>query len=327
MTSDDGIEAVDRGELRRICSRRLQHAGAAERTSELLLDAAFFAEDHGFSSVGISHLLDYVCAMEEGRLDGGAVPHVSAAAPALLAADARGGIFHVGFDEAFERLVDGARANGTMVLLQRNAYAGGQLGWFTDRVARAGLMALATITSSPLLSTGPGVGRVFGTNPMSWSVPRATEPPITVDQASSVAAMATVRDASVRGDTLPSGWAIDADLEPTTDPSRALEGAVLPFGGYKGGNIAWFVELFASVGGGSWSLDAPSAWDGSQSPAVGMFLLAMDPAAVDTDYPSRVQEHVDRLARLGVRRPGIELLADIDSPISVRADVLAALQA
>lgn len=326
MTTADSFETVARSELRELCSSSLVRAGATPRTAGLLTQAAFFAEDHGFSSVGVSHLLDFRAALEDGRLDGSAVPHVSQAAPALLVADARGGCFHTAFEEAFDQLVEGARSNGTMILLQRNAYAGGQLGWFTDQVARAGLLSLATITSSALLSTGPGVGRVFGTNPMAYSVPRATDSPITVDQASSVTAMASVRDAAARGETLPEGWAIDAALEPTTDPARALDGAVLPFGGYKGGNMAWFVELFSSLAGGAWSIDAPSAWDGSKSPSVGMFLLAVDPAAVDPDYPNRVQEHVDRLEGMGVRRPGMESLAASDSPIAVRNDVLAALR-
>jgi (2R)-3-sulfolactate dehydrogenase (NADP+) len=326
MTTGATTETLERPDLHRLCRARLLAAGASPRTADLLVEAAFFAEDHGFSSVGVAHLLDFVAAMEDERLDGGAVPEISAAAPALLSVDARGGAFHVGFDDAFDQLVAGARADGTMVLVQRNAYAGGQLGWFTDRVARAGLMSLAAITSSPLLSPAAGVGRVFGTNPMSWSVPRASEPPITVDQASSTTAMANVRDFAARGEPLPEGWAIDAGLAPTTDAVEALDGAVLPFGGYKGGNIAWFVELFATMGGAAWSLDAPSAWDGSQSPAVGMFLLAIDPAAVDAAYPLRVQQHVDRLAGLGVRRPGIVRLADENSPITVESELLAALR-
>lgn len=326
MAAEYETQAVDRPTLTALCVSSLTRAGASPHTAEVLTRAAFFAEDHGFGSVGLSHLLDYVSAMKEGRLDGGAVPEVSWAAPSLLVADARHGVFHTGFEDAFDRLTRGARTNGVTVLVQHGAYAGGQLGWFTDRVAREGLLSLATITSSALLSTGPGVGRVFGTNPMAYSVPRETEPPITVDQASSITAMASVREAALRGGALPEGWAIDADLQPTTDPSAALGGAVLPFGGYKGANIAWFVELFSSMAGGLWSLDAASAWDGAKSPSVGMFLLAVDPVAVDPSYTLRVEEHVTRLAELGVRRPGMRQLSDPAAPIRVRNEVLEALR-
>jgi (2R)-3-sulfolactate dehydrogenase (NADP+) len=318
---DDGFEDVARTTLSTLCVAALVRAGASRTVASLLTEAALFAEDHGFSTVGVSHVLDYVSAMADGRLDGMAVPELSQPAPALVVADARGGVFHTAFDGGFDRLVEGARSNGVMVLLQRGAYAGGQLGWFTDRVARQGLLSLAAINSSPLLSTGPGIGRVFGTNPMAYSVPRATEPPVTVDQASSATAFASVREAAMHGSSLPDGWALDADLRPTNDPTQALDGAMLPFGGYKGANIAWFVELFASLGGGSWSLDAPDAFGGVRSPSVGMFLLAIDPSVVDPDYVIRVQQHVDRLAGLGVRRPGMALSHDL-AEVRVRSDVL-----
>ena len=36
------------------------------------------------------------------------------------------------------------------------------------------------------------------------------------------------------GQPVPEGWGIDVDGNPTTDPVAVLEGAQLPFGGYKG---------------------------------------------------------------------------------------------
>lgn len=326
MTPADEAELVDRATLRNLCTQAMSRSGASPKVAELLAEAALFAEDHGFSSVGASHLLDFAAAMREGRLDGGAAPSVAEIAPALLVCDARQGIFHTGFDVAFHRVVASARSNGVTVLVQHGAYAGGQLGWFTDRVARAGLMALATVTSSPLMSTGAGVARVFGTNPMAFSVPCDDEAPITVDQASSAAAFASVREAASTGATLPDGWALDAGLQPTNDPAAALDGAMLPFGGYKGANIAWFVELFSSLAGGSWSIDAPSAFDGKQSPSVGMFLLAIDPTGVDPGYATRVRRHVERLAELGVRRPGLAPSQE-RSTVPVPGGVLNALQA
>lgn len=325
MTTAEGIQTVDRQTLIQLCHEALTNAGASARVASVLTEAALFAEGHGFGSVGVSHLLDYASAMKEGRLDGRAVPEVSSPASSMLLADARRGVFHTGFEDAFDRIIEGARTNGAMVLVQRGAYAGGQLGWFTDLVAREGLLALGTITSSPLLSPGPGVGRVFGTNPMAYSVPRGAEPPITVDQSSSATAYASVREAAARGNSLPDGWALGADLEPTTDATAAMAGAMLPFGGYKGGNIAWFVELFSSVAGGLWSADAPSAYEGAQCPSVGMFLLALDPTVVDPEYATRVQRHVERLASLGVRRPGMNRVQDATAPIAVRDDVLDAL--
>jgi (2R)-3-sulfolactate dehydrogenase (NADP+) len=223
--------------------------------------------------------------MDDGRLDGRAVPRISRPSPAVTTSDARGGIAHTGFDEGFPGLAEGARRYGVGVFAQHGSFTCGQLGWFTERLAAAGLVTVATAVSPALLAAGPGTGRVFGTNPMAYSVPRAGRPPFTVDQASTSTAFVSVRDAAARGTSLPAGWAVDADGRPTTDPEAALTGALLPFGGYKGANIALLVELLSSMAGGRWSVDAPP-WDtGRRSPSVGMFVLAVDHSALGPGFP------------------------------------------
>lgn len=99
-------------------------------------------------------------------------------------------------------------------------------------------------------------------------------------------------------------WAVDADGRPTTDPEAALTGALLPFGGYKGANIALLVELLSSIAGGRWAVDAPP-WDsGSRSSSIGMFVLAVGHSALGPGFPARVDERLERLAGSGVRLPG-----------------------
>ena len=261
------VIAVDRAELTALCHATLEAAGADRRVAGLLVEAALFAEDRGKSAVGVAHLLDYIGAMTDGRLDGRAVPAIAHRVPAVITSDARGGIAHTGFDGSFADLVQAARHCGLAAFAQQNAFTCGQLGWFTERLADAGLVAVATAVSPAVLAAGPGTGRVFGTNPMAYSVPRAGGQPLTVDQASSSTAFVSVREAAARGEGLPEGWAIDRDGLPTTDAEAALAGALLPFGGYKGANIALLAELLSSMAGGNWSLDAPSSDSGSRSPS------------------------------------------------------------
>lgn len=306
MTTGTGSSdvVVDRHEVVALCRAALRAAGAGPRVARLLTDAALFAEDRGKAVVGVAHLLDHVDAMEGGRLDGRAVPRLDHPSPAVTVSDARGGIAQTGFDDAFDGLVGAARNYGMAAFAQRGSFTCGPLGWFTERLAEVGLVALATAVAPAALAAGPGSGPVFGTNPMAYSVPRAGRVPLTVDQASSSTASVSVRDLAARGLALPEGWAVDADGRPTTDPEEALAGALLPFGGYKGTNIALLVELLSSMAGGSWSLDAPS-WDsGSRSPSVGMFVLAVDPGSVGPGFPARVEHHLRRLAEAGVRLPG-----------------------
>lgn len=317
--------SVPRDEIAWLAEGALKQSGASDKVAELLVDAALFAEDRGMRGVGVAHLLDYIRAIDGGRLNAAAVPEVSRLAPAILSCDAKGGPFHTGFDAAVDDLVATARSEGVAVFVQSGAFAGGQLGWFTERLSAQGLVALGAINSNALLATAPGTSRVLGTNPMSYSFPRLEEQVMTVDQSSSAAAYVNVREAASSGRPIPEGWAIDQAGEPTTDAHAALDGAMLPFGGYKGANIAWMVELLAGMSGANWSIDAPSFDSGAESPGVGMFILAIDVSKLQHDFVSRVDEHVVRLGAHGVRTPGTSRQEPL-SEISLRADVVEELE-
>lgn len=295
---------VPRDQLTALARSACRGAGASPQVADLLVDAALFAEDRGLRGVGVPHLLDYLRAIKAGRMDGQAVPEVTRLSPGIIACDARGGSFHAGFEAAAHDLVAAARELGVAMFLQSGAFASGQLGWFAERLAIQGLVALAAINSHALLATQPGTGRVLGTNPLAYSLPRPDDQVMTVDQSSSTAAYVNVRAAADRGEPIPETWAVDAAGEPTTDAVAALAGSMLPFGGYKGANIAWLVELLAGMSGANWSIDAPAFDDGAECPSVGMFVLAIDPDTFPHDYLARVDAHVTRLAGLGVRTPG-----------------------
>lgn len=313
---------IPREEISVLATQALKQAGASTKTAEVLVDAALFAEDRNMRGVGITHLLDYIRAIEGGRLNAAATPKFERLAPSIISCDARGGTFHAGFSFAFNQLVEAARSEGVAIFVQSGAFAGGQLGWFTEQLSAEGLVSFGVLNSNALLATGPGTGRVLGTNPMSYSIPRPDGEVITVDQSSSAAAFVNVRNAAETGEPIPEGWAVDSSGEPTTDAQAAVEGAMLPFGGYKGANIAWMVELFAGMSGANWSIDAPSFDSGSESPGVGMFIIAIDAEKFPNDYITRMDSHVNRLAELGVRTPGTKKEEAL-SEIPVRDDVLA----
>ena len=113
--------------------------------------------------------------------------------------------------------------------------------------------------------------------------------------------------AARRGETLPVGWAIDAEGRPALTPEAALAGALHPLGGeeatagYKGYGLALAVDLLTGVLGGAafgpniiglFSTEAPSD--------LGQTFVVIDPAAIDE--PGAFERRLDGLPRAARRR-------------------------
>jgi hypothetical protein len=104
-----------------------------------------------------------------------------------------------------------------------------------------------------------------------------------------VAARGKIRRAQRRGETIPLGYALDADGRATTDPTAALGGVVLPIGTYKGSGISMMMDIFGGVISGAAFAgqvgDQYKAYDRPQD--VGHFFLAMKPNLFISEGASR----------------------------------------
>ncbi|MCP4200298.1 MAG: Ldh family oxidoreductase [Proteobacteria bacterium] len=284
----------------------LMDRGFSEDNAAALTRQTILSEELGQASVGVAHVFDYIDGLVEGRIDGKAVPAISRPAPTMIHVDGKNGLPQAGFDLVFDELVANARDMGMCAFLQKNTTLCGSLGTFALRVAEAGLVSLAATNGSPLLAGSGATDPVFCTNPLAFCVPQAGGAPLLIDQSSSATAFVNIREAAKCGEPIPSGWAIDKEGQPTTDPKAALEGCLLAFGGARGANIALMVELLAAgLTGANWSLDAPSFFEGDQCPATGLFVLAINPALIDPDFDSRMAAQVKRLSQdFDVHIPG-----------------------
>lgn len=310
-------------ELNELSTSAVLAAGGSAEMARSLAASAVAADRRGKTQVGTAHLVDYLDALEAGRINGAARPVLTSRLPAAHHVDADTGTAQLAFDTAFESFIDAADRLGAAMLSITNAYTAGELGHYVDRIARRGFVALVASNSPALMSIFGAEAPVTGTNPFAFAVPHADGPRF-FDQASSETAWVNIRDAATRGEGIPAGQAIGPDGRPTTDAHAALAGSLLPFGGVKGSNIALMVEFLANLGGGRFSLDAPSHAEGDENPGIGLTAVAISPEAFDPGYVDRVAAHLDRLHRdFGIdfgRKRSCEV---IDVPAEVHTALLA----
>jgi (2R)-3-sulfolactate dehydrogenase (NADP+) len=293
--SPDAAVRLPLDRLEDLCAAAIRSAGGDEATASALARATVAAERRGKPSNGVSHLRDYLDALRAERMNPSPDPRVVSERGSTLVVDADQGAAQLAFEIGADLLVSKARENGVAFLSVRDCFTAGEIGHYTSQVAEQGLIALAGAHSPALMSVHGASDAVTGTNPLSFALPHPAGPRM-FDQAASATAWVKVRQAAQRGEPIPEGWALDPDGNPTTDAADGADGALLPFGGIKAGNIALMVEMLGALSGAHFSLDAPPFQHGDRSPGLGLFVLALDPSAFDPDFPERAETHLQRLS-------------------------------
>jgi (2R)-3-sulfolactate dehydrogenase (NADP+) len=228
--------------------------------------------------------------------------------------DAHHGFAHAAFAVAHQPLVELTQRTGIATMGICHSYDAAVLGYFVDKLARDGLVALA-FTNSLSQSIAPWGGKapLFGTSPMACAVPRQHNDPMVIDQSSSVATRTAIRRHAEANTPLPEGWAFDAGGQPTTDARAGLAGSLAPFGNHKGAALALMVDtLAAGLTGSSFTFQAAdAAMTHGEPPNLGQLLIAIDPCVFGgADFLMRVETLLSAmLAQEGVRLPGDRRIA------------------
>ncbi len=322
----DEVEALSLQMLRSSGASALQAAPTARSIRD--------AEAEGLRPIGLSYLPTYCEHVACGKVVGNAVPTVARPRVATVVVDARHGFCHPAFEAGSAVLVAAARECGVAIMAIEHSYSAGVLGWFVERLANDGLVALMFANSSSLMAPAGGTRPFFGTNPIAWAAPRVDGSPVVADLSSSAVAWVKVNAAAQAGQSIPEGWALDADGRPTTDATAALAGSMVPAAGHKGSALALLVDVMSGgVAGSNFSFEA-SGFGGNEGgpPDVGQVILAIDPTAtMGESFAERLEVEFTALtAEPGVRLPGGQRLvhrrlAEVDG-VDVPDDLMAVLR-
>jgi (2R)-3-sulfolactate dehydrogenase (NADP+) len=202
-----------------------------------------------------------------------------------------------------------AREFGVAFVGVTNSHHSGASAVHLAPIAEAKLVGLMLTNSPAAMPAWGGKTPLFGTNPIAAVFPREGKKPLVVDLSLSEVARGKIMVAAKEGRPIPSGWALDREGRPTTDPARALEGSMLPAGGVKGAMLALVVELLCcALTGAAFGFEADSFFvDTGNRPRIGQAFLAIDPGALAGGpvYHDRLETLVSAmLADEGVRLPG-----------------------
>ncbi len=323
-------------DLQQLATEALVKAGASQVAAESTATALIYAEQQGTASHGVSRVPQYVGHLKVGRIDGAAIPVISRQQGAVSIIDAADGLAFPACELAVRTAMIAARAYGIGAATVTHSYHFGAAIYHLETVAQSGMMGLAFSNSPAAIAPWGGKRPLFGTNPIAAIFPRRGADPLAIDLALSEVARGKLMIAAKEGRDIPLGWALDAEGNATSDPSKGLKGSMAPAGGVKGAMLALTVELLVTaLSGARFGFEADSFFDvEGNKPRIGQLFLVINPEALGGAalFAERVETLVTAMLEDGgVRLPGARRYANASKAsrdgITIPDALLAQLQA
>lgn len=204
---------------------------------------------------------------------------------------------------AVEIVREKAKKNGFAIAGTCNTNtSSGAIGYYASRFAEDGMIGFAFSRSPQRVAVYGSYEPVFGTNPIAVAIP-APQDPIVLDMSTAATSYFGLVEAKTAGRSIPDDFAYDSEGKPTTDPQKAIEGAIRSFDrSYKGSGLALVAEILAGplVGAAFCGLgDSKGNW--------GHLMFAIDPELLmerDT-FVSNVSAIVGKV-KSTKKLPGVE---------------------
>lgn len=237
---------------RALCMAVFKHLGFTDTEAADCTAAIMFATLRGLDTHGIISIL---AAQAGGVASGSIRPNAEiltlrespvtavfrgngAAGPAIAA-------------HAMRAAIGRAREHGVGLTAVANARHFGAASAYAAMGLAEGCIGLVACNAQAVVAPFGGASALHGTNPIAYAAPAGEFPPIVLDIATSAAAHGQIFKAQRRGQPIPLGWALDGEGKPTTDPTAALGGVLLPFGSHKGYGIGVLVDVLTGALTGS----------------------------------------------------------------------------
>jgi LDH2 family malate/lactate/ureidoglycolate dehydrogenase len=254
-------------DLHAFCVEALTQIGVGETAARTTADVLVTTDTWGTFTHGTKALRAYIRRLRSGGLRKNGSPRVVDEGPAWAVVDGDSSLGMVSSVFAMNTAMAKAATAGIALVGLRNNCHYGAAGYYAAMAIPNNMIGLSMANDIPTVNAPGARGPIMGSNPFGFAAPASREKPILLDMATSTVAGGKVFAAAALGKTIPGEWLLDANGQPTTDPTLFSHAASLtPFGGYKGYGIAFLIEVLAAILTGasirwqvlSWAFSDPS---------------------------------------------------------------------
>ena len=274
-----GVVLITADEARRFVVDLFTHEGVTAEDAAIIAGTLVRADLRGVDTHGIVRIPGYLDRLRKGLVNPRPKLGFNQVTPVALHLDGDDGLGFVIAHRAMDEAITMAREFGLgLVSVKRSTHFGMAANYLLQAVS-AGVAAFVFTNASRAMPPWGGREPLLGTSPFAVGIPGGKGGDFILDMAPSVVARGKIRKALRNGETIPLGYALDADGRPTTDPAEALKGMVLPIGGAKGSGISMLMDILGGVmSGAAFAGEVGDQYNNFERPQnVGHFILAMKP--------------------------------------------------
>lgn len=240
----DSIAAL---ELSGFIARLFAAVGLSDQASAEVATGLVEADLEGLTSHGVMLVDMYIERLRQGSVSRGENATVVSERAGAVVLDAGHALGQLTGRQAMMIAVDKSRQFGAGVVSVRHGFHFGAAGRYAQQAAQAGCIGIVMCNTRPLMPAPGGAERVVGNNPLAIALPAAGDVPVILDMATSEAAMGKIRMAEKAKQAIPASWAVTETGAPTTNPSEAIAGMLLPSGGAKGFGLSFMIDLMCGL--------------------------------------------------------------------------------
>ena len=234
-------------ELTDICVKLIKETGADEESSNTVANNLIKANLAGHDSHGVIYLPRLLERIPD-KINPKAKPIIKNDTGNIVLVDGKWSFGQVATKYSMNIAIEKGIKHGLSMVGICNSNHIGRLGEYALMAAEKGLIGFITVNSDPKVVPWNGLEKRIGTNPICYAIPRSTSKPILLDMATSIVAGGKIRLKMNTGEPIEEGWILDKEGNPSNDPlDYILDGAILPFGGYKGYGLGVIVDVLAGI--------------------------------------------------------------------------------
>lgn len=242
-------------EAEEISVQALLRLGYGQHDAKLIADHVIDAALCGYEYSGLAKILNIP---EDPRFKDPRQPcKIIRETPVSALVDGGNNVGMVALPYAIEAAIRIAGTSGIALVGVTRAWMSGRLGYYTEKLARAGLVGMHIESTRGKTVAPPGGAKsVLGTNPISFGIPTDGEP-LVLDMGTAAIVSTDVAYRARTGKPLPEGVAINELGEITRNASEALKGSLLTFGGHKGFGLSLVVQMLGTMAGAAFLVERP----------------------------------------------------------------------